>query len=134
MLCCGFLQAVLSESELVQAAADNATMGRAQHLLQEEKDEVKHMNRIMRYAKCAASREKQIVVGHRQSDGALQRSSTLLRSALQSMSAFIKLPAAAHYMLPLLLLNMYAQRLLWPPGKVSWPKASTQLADSWHAI
>jgi hypothetical protein len=38
-------------------------MGRAQQLLQEEKDEVKHMNRIMRYAKCAASREKQIVVG-----------------------------------------------------------------------
>jgi hypothetical protein len=63
MLSCGFLQAVLSESELVQAAADNATMGRAQQLLQEEKDEVKHMNRIMRYAKCAASREKQIVVG-----------------------------------------------------------------------
>jgi hypothetical protein len=63
MLCCGCLQAVLSESELVQAAADNATMGRAQQLLQEEKDEVKHMNRIMRYAKCAASREKQIVVG-----------------------------------------------------------------------
>jgi hypothetical protein len=54
---------VLSESELVQLAADNATMGRAQQLLQEEKDEVKHMNRIMRYAKCAAMREQQIQVG-----------------------------------------------------------------------
>jgi hypothetical protein len=38
-------------------------MGRAQQLLQEEKDEVKHMNRIMRYAKCAAMREQQIQVG-----------------------------------------------------------------------
>jgi hypothetical protein len=58
----GFLQAQPSESELVQAAADNATMGRAQQLLQEEKDEVKHMNRIMRYAKCAAMREQQVQV------------------------------------------------------------------------
>ena len=56
------LQAQLSESELVQAAADNATLGRAQQLLQEEKDEVKKMNAIMRYAKCAALREKQIKV------------------------------------------------------------------------
>lgn len=62
MLCSGFLQAQPSESELVQAAADSATMGRAQQLLQEEKDEVKHMNRIMRYAKCAAMREQQIQV------------------------------------------------------------------------
>lgn len=63
--CCAVLQAVLGESELVQLAADNATMGRAQQLLQEEKDEVKHMNRIMRYAKCAAMREQQIQVGIR---------------------------------------------------------------------
>lgn len=60
---CSVLQAQLSETELVQATADSATMGRAQQLLQEEKDEVKHMNRIMRYAKCAALREKQIQVG-----------------------------------------------------------------------
>jgi hypothetical protein len=57
------LQDVLSESELLQVAADSATTGRAQALLQEEKDEVKHMNRIMRYAKCAAVREKQVQVG-----------------------------------------------------------------------
>jgi hypothetical protein len=56
------LQAVLNESELLQVAADSATMGRAQQLLQEEKDEVKHMNRIMRYAKCAAMREQQVQV------------------------------------------------------------------------
>jgi hypothetical protein len=49
-------------SELVQAAADSATMAHAQELLQEEKDEVKHMNRIVHYAKCAAQREKQIEV------------------------------------------------------------------------
>lgn len=60
---CIVLQDVLNESELLQVAADNATMGRAQALLQEEKDEVKHMNRIMRYAKCAAVREKQVEVG-----------------------------------------------------------------------
>jgi hypothetical protein len=58
------LQAVLNESELLQVAADSATMGRAQQLLQEEKDEVKHMNRIMRYAKCAAMREQQVQVCH----------------------------------------------------------------------
>lgn len=57
------MQAQMSESELVQAAADSATMSRAQQLLQEEKDEVKHMNRIMRYAKCATLREAQIKVG-----------------------------------------------------------------------
>lgn len=56
------LQAVLNESELLQVAADSATVGRAQQLLQEEKDEVKHMNRIMRYAKCAAMREQQLQV------------------------------------------------------------------------
>lgn len=57
------MQDTLNESELLQVAADSATMGRAQALLQEEKDEVKHMNRIMRYAKCAAVREKQVQVG-----------------------------------------------------------------------
>lgn len=57
------LQAQPSELELLQAAADSATMGRAQQLLLEEKDEVKHMNQIMRYAKCAAMREQQIQVG-----------------------------------------------------------------------
>jgi hypothetical protein len=56
------MQAQPSESELVQAAADSATMARAQQLLQEEKDEVKHMHALMRYAKCAAQREQQITV------------------------------------------------------------------------
>lgn len=57
------MQDTLSKSELLQVAADSTTMGRAQALLQEEKDEVKHMNRIMRYAKCAAVRDKQVQVG-----------------------------------------------------------------------
>lgn len=54
------LQAPLSESELVRAAADGATLSRAQQLLEEEKDEVKRMNQMVQYAKCVSIRDKQI--------------------------------------------------------------------------
>eukprot|EP00879_Flechtneria_rotunda_P023804 GHRR01025204.1.p1 GENE.GHRR01025204.1~~GHRR01025204.1.p1 ORF type:complete len:332 (+),score=147.31 GHRR01025204.1:496-1491(+) len=53
-------QAPPSESDLIKAAANNGTLGHAQHLLVEEKDDVKHMNQMVQYAKCVSVRDKQI--------------------------------------------------------------------------
>jgi hypothetical protein len=57
------LQAPPTESQVVRAQADNATLSRAHQLLEEEKDEVKHMNQMVQYAKCVAVRDKQMQVG-----------------------------------------------------------------------
>jgi hypothetical protein len=51
-----------TESQVVRAQADNATLSRAHQLLEEEKDEVKHMNQMVQYAKCVAVRDKQMQV------------------------------------------------------------------------
>lgn len=56
------LQAPPTESQVVRAQADNATLSRAHQLLEEEKDEVKHMNQMVQYAKCVAVRDKQMQV------------------------------------------------------------------------
>lgn len=53
-------QAPQSKSEQLAAAAGQSTLSRAQALLQEEKDEVKHMNQMVRYAKCVSVREQQV--------------------------------------------------------------------------
>lgn len=56
------LQAPPTESQVVRAQVDNATLSRAHQLLEEEKDEVKHMNQMVQYAKCVAVRDKQMQV------------------------------------------------------------------------
>jgi hypothetical protein len=56
------LQAPPTESQVVRAHADNARLSRANQLLEEEKDEVKHMNQMVQYAKCVAVRDKQMQV------------------------------------------------------------------------
>ncbi|WIA11863.1 hypothetical protein OEZ85_011949 [Tetradesmus obliquus] len=53
-------QAPPTESQVVRAQADNAMLSRAHQLLEEEKDEVKHMNQMVQYAKCVAVRDKQM--------------------------------------------------------------------------
>lgn len=57
-----FLQAPPTESEMMRAETDNATMSHAKQLLEEEKDEVKKMNQMVQYAKCVSVRDKQIQV------------------------------------------------------------------------
>jgi hypothetical protein len=52
--------AVPTETALIKTQADNATLSRAQHLLTEEKDEVKRMNQMMLYSKCVTIRDAQI--------------------------------------------------------------------------
>jgi hypothetical protein len=59
------LQAPLTESELLKQHVDTAVLSHAEHLMEEEKDEVKHMNHMVQYAKCVAIRDKQILVSSR---------------------------------------------------------------------
>jgi hypothetical protein len=49
-----------TESVLIKAQADGAMLSRAQHLLTEQKDEVKRMNQMMLYSKCVTIRDAQI--------------------------------------------------------------------------
>ncbi|KAI8464416.1 MAG: tumor suppressor, Mitostatin-domain-containing protein [Monoraphidium minutum] len=49
------------ESEAVRGEADGRTLARAEALIEEEADEVKLMNRMVRYAQCVTVRDKQIV-------------------------------------------------------------------------
>lgn len=53
------------ESEAVKAEADARTLARAEALMEEEADEVKLMNRMVRYAECVTVRDRQIVEKHR---------------------------------------------------------------------
>ena len=52
----------MTESELLKQHTDTAVLSHAEHLMEEEKDEVKHMNHMVQYAKCVAIRDKQILV------------------------------------------------------------------------
>eukprot|EP00775_Hariotina_reticulata_P006096 gene6096-6333_t len=54
------LQAPATECDKIKTAADHATLSHAGQLLQEEKDEVKHMNKMVQYAKCMSVRDKQV--------------------------------------------------------------------------
>lgn len=49
-----------TETALLKQQVDVATLSRAQHLLQEEKDDVKRMNQMMLYSKCVTIRDAQI--------------------------------------------------------------------------
>jgi len=58
-----FSQMPPSESDVARAHSDNAILEVAERLLEEEMDEVKHMNQMVQYAKTVAIRDKQIKVG-----------------------------------------------------------------------
>lgn len=53
-------QAPPTETALLKQKQDLSTLSRAQHLLQEEKDDVKRMNQMMLYSKCVTIRDAQI--------------------------------------------------------------------------
>lgn len=55
-----YLQAPATETELLKHQTDSATLSHAQHLLEEQKDDVKHMNQMVQYAKCVTLRDQQI--------------------------------------------------------------------------
>lgn len=52
--------APLTETEQLTRQANGATRSRADKLLEEQKDEVKHMNQMMLYSKCVTIRDAQI--------------------------------------------------------------------------
>lgn len=78
------LQAPPSELMLISAAAGNATLSHAQQLLEEEKDEVKHMNQMVQYAKCMSIRDKQIQVGRGSGRGGGYNTAALPTAAVLS--------------------------------------------------
>ena len=45
-----------TETERLQAAANSNTRNRAEDLLTEQRDEVKHMNQMVQYSKCVTIR------------------------------------------------------------------------------
>lgn len=49
-----------TETERLKAAANTKIKSRAEYLLEEQKDEVKHMNQMMLYSKCVTIRDAQI--------------------------------------------------------------------------
>ncbi|KAK9811804.1 hypothetical protein WJX72_010377 [[Myrmecia] bisecta] len=49
-----------SETEALKKRADYAMLSRAEQMLQEERDEVKHMNQMVQYSKCVTIRDAQI--------------------------------------------------------------------------
>eukprot|EP00798_Chlamydomonas_sp_ICE-L_P004631 gene4631-14823_t len=52
--------APMTESDQIRQVHDNATRSRADRLIEEQKDEVKHMNQMMLYSKCVTIRDAQI--------------------------------------------------------------------------
>eukprot|EP00771_Trimastix_marina_P000970 gnl/Trimastix_PCT/2009.p1 GENE.gnl/Trimastix_PCT/2009~~gnl/Trimastix_PCT/2009.p1 ORF type:complete len:490 (+),score=226.27 gnl/Trimastix_PCT/2009:58-1527(+) len=53
-------QKTMTESEMLQKSEDNATLSRAKAVQDESIDEVKRMNEMVEYAKCATIRERQL--------------------------------------------------------------------------
>lgn len=49
-----------SETEQLKNEADQGNLSRAQYMLEEELDDVKHMNQMMLYSKCVTIRDAQI--------------------------------------------------------------------------
>ena len=49
-----------TETEKLKIDADNATLSKAQTMLDEESDDVKKMNQMMLYSKCVTIRDEQI--------------------------------------------------------------------------
>ena len=87
-----------TETVLLKAQADGALLSRAQALLLEEKDEVKRMNQMILYSKCATIRDAQIEEKRQM----MQVSSCGLTPFLPSAcSCWSAQPSTVHFRVPL---------------------------------